>query len=78
MPPDQYYGLGTLCLFPLFFSFLSLVGMVSYGGAGIVWPTTAFLFFALAGHLYAMGILGEMLLYSGDYHPEQMIKGTVP
>ncbi len=68
---------GIFSLLGLVLSFLSLIGMLSSGGAGIVWPTTTFLLFALAGHLYAMGILGEMLLYSGDYHPEQMIKGTL-
>ncbi len=68
---------GILNLLGLVLSFLSLIGMLSSGGAGIVWSTTTFLLFALAGHLYAMGILGEMLLYSGDYHPEQMVKGAL-
>lgn len=68
---------GGLCFLALLLSFLSLIGLLSSGGAGIVWPTTTFLLFSLAGHLYAMGILGETLLYSGDYHPEQMIKGTL-
>ncbi len=68
---------GALCVLVFALSCLSLVGMLLSGGTGIVWPTTTFLFFALAGHLYAMGIIGEMLLYSGDYHPEEMIKGTL-
>ena len=69
---------GALCFLSSVLSCLSLIGMLSSGEAGIVWPTTTFLFFALSGHLYTMGIIGEMLLYSGDYHPEQMIKGTLP
>ncbi len=68
---------GILGLFVLLLSVLSLIGMLSSGGTGIVWPTTIFLFFALAGHLFAMAILGEMLLHSGDYHPEHMIKGIL-
>ena len=68
---------GSLGILSLLLSFLSIIGMLSSGGIGIVWPMTVFLFFALAGHLFAMGILGEMLLYSGDYQPEQMIKGIL-
>lgn len=52
---------------------LSLLGMLFSEGIGIVYPATAFLLFALTGHLLTMGILGEMILYSGDYRPEQMI-----
>ncbi|GJL58135.1 MAG: dolichol-phosphate mannosyltransferase [Nitrospirales bacterium] len=55
--------LGTLTLLVLLFS----------EGIGIVFPATAFLLFALTGHLLTMGVLGEMILHSGDYRPDQMI-----
>ncbi|HBP90938.1 MAG TPA: hypothetical protein DD706_25010, partial [Nitrospiraceae bacterium] len=52
---------------------LSLLGMVFSETIGIVFPATAFLLFALTGHLLTMGVLGEMILNSGDYRPDQMI-----
>ncbi len=68
---------GTFSLISLLLCLLSLFGMVSAGGTGIVWPTIALLFMALSGHLYIMGILAEMLLYSGDYRPEHMLQGAL-
>jgi len=72
--PALWFGL--LCLPAILLGFLSVLGMLFAERIGIVWPTVAFLFFALAGHLHAMGILGEMLLYTGDYRPDHMILGT--
>ncbi len=42
-------------------------------GSGVVLPSVAFLFLALAGHLVALGVLGEMVLSTGDYRPEIMV-----
>jgi glycosyltransferase involved in cell wall biosynthesis len=68
---------GALALPPIFLGILGLLGMFLPEVSGVVWPSITFLFFALGGHLLAMGILGEMILYAGDYRPEQMLKGTV-
>ncbi|MGP0593590.1 glycosyltransferase family 2 protein [Nitrospira sp. T9] len=64
---------GILAIPGVFLGSLSLLGMLFSEGIGIVYPATAFLLFALSGHLLTMGILGEMILYAGDYRPEQMI-----
>ncbi len=64
---------GTLAIPGALLGSLSLFGMFFSEGIGIVFPATAFLLFALTGHLLTMGILGEMILYAGDYRPEQMI-----
>lgn len=57
--------LGTICL----------MGLVLPGRSGVIIPSLAFLFFALAGHFIVMGFLGEMVLSAGDFRPERMIAG---
>lgn len=64
---------GTLAIPGTLLGGLSLLGMFFFEGIGIVLPATAFLLFALTGHLLMMGVLGEMILYAGDYRPEEMI-----
>lgn len=64
---------GTLAIPGALLGGLSLLAMFVFEGIGIVLPATAFLLFALTGHLLTMGILGEMILYTGDYRPEEMI-----
>ncbi len=64
---------GTLAIPGALLGGLSLLAMFFFEGIGIVLPATAFLLFALTGHLLTMGILGEMILYTGDYRPEEMI-----
>ena len=58
-------GLSCLMLF--------LVNHVS----GIVLPSVAFMFFALTGHLVALGVLGEMILATGEYRPGEMIRDGI-
>ncbi len=41
--------------------------------SGIVLPSIAFMLLALTGHLVALGVLGEMVLSTGDYRPELML-----
>ncbi|GJL69219.1 MAG: dolichol-phosphate mannosyltransferase [Nitrospirales bacterium] len=69
--PTLWFGIlaipGTLL------GFLALVVILFSETIGIVFPATAFLLFALTGHLLTMGVLGEMILYSGDFRPDQMI-----
>jgi len=64
---------GTLAIPGALLGGLSLIGMYVFEGIGIVLPATAFLLFALTGHLLTMGVLGEMILSTGDYRPEEMI-----
>lgn len=66
---------GALALPAIFLGSVGLFVMFLPEGSGVVWPAIAFLFYALSGHLVAMGILAEMFLYFGDYRPEQMLRG---
>ena len=45
--------------------------------SGIVLPSVAFMFLALTGHLVSLGVLGEMLLSTGDYRPALLIDGDI-
>jgi len=54
-----------------------LVIFLAHDVTGIVLPSVAFMFLALTGHLIALGILGEMVLSTGDYHPENMVSGSI-
>lgn len=58
-------GVGTGCL----------LALLVPGTSGIVLPALAFLFFCLAGHLIAMGIMGEMALQTGSFRPEPVLSG---
>ena len=50
-----------------------LTGLIIAGSSGIVLAALTFLFFLLAGHFLAMGLLGEMVLRSGDFRPERLL-----
>ncbi|MCA9471135.1 MAG: glycosyltransferase family 2 protein [Nitrospirales bacterium] len=50
---------------------------LAYNISGIVLPSVAFMFFALTGHLVALGVLGEMILATGDYRPGQMVRDGI-
>ena len=69
--PALWFGTLTLPAFCL--GSVCLVSVLLPGVAGVVLPTLAFLCFSLAGHFLAMGILGEMVLRTGDFHPEEML-----
>jgi glycosyltransferase involved in cell wall biosynthesis len=60
--PPAFF-LGTSCL----------TGVLLAGPSGVVLPALSFLFFSLAGHLLAMGLLGEMVLRTGDFRPEWLL-----
>ena len=51
----------------------SLLWILTMETSGIIFPTVAFLFFCLAGHLLVMGILGEFIVNTGDYRPARLI-----
>jgi len=54
-----------------------LVVFVAHDISGIVLPSVAFMLLALTGHLMALGVLGEMVLSTGDYCPESMMSGSI-
>ena len=53
-----------------------LLGPLVMGISGVVLSTVAFLFLCLAGHLLVMGILGEVIVNTGDYRPARLIAGN--
>ncbi len=67
---------GTLSVPALMFGSVCLVAALIPGLSGVVLPTLAFLGFSLAGHFLVMGVLGEMVLHTGDFHPARMFAGT--
>lgn len=62
----------------------ALLGVVCLGGlllpvdSGIVLPSLAFLFFCLAGHLLATGVMGAMLVETGSFRPDPVVSGGPP
>jgi len=40
---------------------------------GVVFSAVAFLSFSLAGHFIVMGLIGEMVLHTGDFRPGRML-----
>jgi glycosyltransferase involved in cell wall biosynthesis len=69
---------GTLSLPVLFLGGVFLIGSIFQNINGVVLPTLAFLCFSLAGHLMAMGALGEVVLKTGDFKPNEMLAaGTI-
>jgi glycosyltransferase involved in cell wall biosynthesis len=64
---------GTLSLPALFLGMACLLGLLIPGVSGVVLTSVTFLCFSLAGHLLAMGILGEMVLRTGDFRPERTL-----
>jgi len=69
--PSLWFGLGAL--FALAVGLAGLVGDMSVTGFSITFRTVALLFFCLAGHLLAMGVLGEVIVEAGNYRPAKMI-----
>ena len=69
--PSLLFGLLS---FPAFLLGSGIVAhILIQASAGIVLPSLAILFFALAGHLMITGVLAEMIMHTGDYRPEQML-----
>jgi hypothetical protein len=50
--------------------------VVDPGDFSIVFPSTAILVFALALHFLASGLLAELILKTGDYHPRDVVTGS--
>lgn len=50
-----------------------LIGFLITDISGIILPSLSFLCLSLAGHFIVMGVLGEMILKTGDFRPEQML-----
>jgi hypothetical protein len=66
---------GMLSLPALFLAMVCVLGLLIPGIIGVVLPALAFLFFSLVGHFLAMGILGEMIVKTGDFRPSWMLAG---
>ncbi len=74
--PALWFGL--LSLPPAILGVAALLALLLLaGGAGTVLPTLALLGVALAWHLVLVGILGEMVLRSGDFRPDRMASRMV-
>jgi glycosyltransferase involved in cell wall biosynthesis len=69
--PALWFGMFSLPAF--FLGTACLMGLLIAGPSGVVLPALSFLFFSLAGHLLAMGLLGEMVLRTGDFRPEWLL-----
>ena len=68
---------GRLGLISLIGGVGCLVVFMANNVSGIVLPSVSFMFLALTGHLVALGVLGEMVLSTGDYRPELMVSGIL-
>ena len=66
---------GMLSLSALFLGTASLSVMLILDSSGIIFPTISFLCFSLTGHFIVMGVIGEMILKTGDFRPERMLAG---
>lgn len=64
---------GTLSFPTLLLGTACLIGWLIPGASGLVLPTLAFLCFSLAGHFLVMGILGEMILKTGNFRPQPVL-----
>lgn len=64
---------GIFSALAIFLGTACLTGLMIAGPSGVVLPALSFLFFSLAGHLLAMGLLGEMVLRTGDFRPEWLL-----
>jgi glycosyltransferase involved in cell wall biosynthesis len=69
--PALWFGMFSLPAF--FLGTACLTGLLIAGPLGVVLPALSFLFFSLVGHLLAMGLLGEMVLRTGDFRPEWLL-----
>jgi glycosyltransferase involved in cell wall biosynthesis len=67
---------GTLSLPASVLGAIFLIAFLLGDVTGVVLPTLSFLSFSLAGHLIAMGVLGEVVLNTGDFRPEKMLAGA--
>jgi len=77
--PALWFGLLALPFIILGTSTLLIAGGMYYAQLienWIVMSTTAFLFFFLAAHLFSMGIIGELLMKTGDYLPKNSLRST--
>jgi len=66
----------TLSIPALFLGIVCLMGLLIPRVSGVVLPASAFLFFSLVGHFLAMGVLGELILRTGDFRPDWMLTAT--
>jgi glycosyltransferase involved in cell wall biosynthesis len=70
--PLLWFGLLSVPVLALGMLFLLLTAWAGHP-SGVVLPTLTFLCLALAGHLQMVGVLAEMVLYTGDFRTDRMI-----
>ncbi len=68
--PALWFGL--LSVPALFLGTICLLGFL-IPDSSVIFSTLSLLFFALAGHFLVMGVMGEMVLHTGDFHQGQML-----
>lgn len=69
--PSLWFGLWSLP--SILFGVAGFLLAISFDVSGIVFPSLGFLFLILGVHLLLMGVVGEVIVYSGNYRPSQMI-----
>ena len=77
--PGLWFGIPSFVCFVL-----SLVGLLFgslYTASNVngwtVVSTIVFLLFLLCGHLFTMGIIGELFIKTGDYRPQKSLEPTI-
>ena len=73
--PSRWFGKWSVVAF--FAGVGCFVAYMSSSVSGFVLPSVAFMFLALTGHMVALGVLGEMILATGDYYPERVVSGIL-
>jgi len=77
--PALWFGLLGFPLFLLGTCTLFVAGGMYYGQfieGGMVMSTVAFLILFLSGHLFSIGIIGELFMKTGDYLPKSFLGST--
>jgi len=77
--PALWFGLSALPFIILGTSTLLIAGGMYFSQLienWIVMSTAAFLFFFLGTHLLSMGVIGELLMKTGDFLPKNSLRST--
>ncbi len=80
--PAHWFGVLSLPFFVLSFGVLAF-GVIASGGQGpeevagntVIYSSISFLLFFVFIHFLAAGLLAELILRTGDYHPNELLKG---
>lgn len=78
--PALWFGLLSLPFVFLGFSFLLFAGNLFWKSSVEPWlvmATAGFLFLFLSAHLFAMGVIGELSMKTGDYSPKKSLQPNI-